>query len=271
MVPEGTPNRKMPILDAIVGATRRALPALHARRAEIERAAAQRAPAERFGAALRRDQVGIIAEIKRRSPSVGAIQPSLDPATLARAYRDGGAAAVSVLTETDFFGGAVADLTAVTAAVQVPVLRKDFIVDDVQLLEARAAGAAAALLIVRILAPEQLGSLLRFAASIGLEALVETHGRGELCTALDQGATIVGVNSRDLDTLVIDAPHAWQLLAEVPPQVIAVAESGMSTVDDVRAAAAAGADAVLIGSALAGSTRPGERVGELTGVVRLAR
>jgi indole-3-glycerol phosphate synthase len=271
MLPEGTPNRKMPVLDAIVDATRRQLPALRARRAELERAAAGRAEPASFSAALRGDRVAVIAEIKRRSPSAGAIQPLLDPAKLARAYRDGGAAAVSVLTEADFFGGTIADLSAVTSAVNVPVLRKDFIVDEVQLLDARATGASAALLIVRILTPEQLGSLLRFAALIGLDSLVETHGPDELRTALDQGATIVGVNSRDLDTLVIDAPRAWQLLAEVPGQVIAVAESGMRTVADVQLAAAAGADAVLVGSALAGSSQPRERVGDLTGVVRHAR
>ncbi len=223
------------------------------------------------GAALRGHHVAVIAEIKRRSPSAGAIDLALDPVTLATEYQRGGAAAVSVLTEADFFGGSANDLRAVADAVSLPVLRKDFIVDELQLLEARAAGAAAALLIVRILAPERLRTLLAFAQAIGLEALVETHGPAELQTALDQGATVVGVNSRDLDTLTIDTGRAWKLLHEIPPGIVAVAESGMSTVADVTAAAAAGADAVLIGSALAGAAQPRVRVRELSGVMHHAR
>jgi indole-3-glycerol phosphate synthase len=270
-LPEGKPNRKMPVLDAIVDATRASLPALQGRRAELERAASRRAPPPDFETALAGPFVALVAEVKRRSPSAGAINQALDPVHLATAYRTGGATAISVLTNSRFFGGSIADLDAVAAAVELPVLRKDFILDETQLLETRAAGASAVLLIVRILPQAVLERLLHVAASLGLAVLVETHNPAEVVRATDAGATIIGVNARDLDSLVIDTAAALALLATVPADCLAVAESGMASREDVGRAAAAGADAVLIGSALAAAGDPAGRTRELTGVNRRAR
>lgn len=213
------------------------------------RARARPAPSP-LSSALRGECVAVVAEVKRRSPSAGHLTTVLDPGERALAYVSGGARAVSVLTEPEFFGGSVEDLDAVTDAVRVPVLRKDFILDESQIIEARAAGAAAVLLIVRALGASSLARLLAAARDWELEALVEVHDRSELGVALDAGATIVGVNSRDLGTLAIDVDRALALVAEVPKDRIAVAESGLATAADVERAAEAGADAVLVGSAL---------------------
>jgi indole-3-glycerol phosphate synthase len=215
--------------------------------------------------------VALIAEVKRRSPSAGAINEGLDPVDLAQRYAAGGAAAISVLTEEAHFGGAIADLRAVTASVEVPVLRKDFIVDEVQLIEARAEGAAAALLIVRALSQGELRVLLGACAELGLGALVEAHDRAELDRALEAGATIIGINARNLDDFSIDIGSSLELLGTIPADLIAVAESGMSSLSHVARAAAAGADAVLIGGALAASPDPRGRAAELSGVGRRAR
>ncbi|MEO5799065.1 MAG: indole-3-glycerol phosphate synthase TrpC [Gemmatimonadales bacterium] len=246
----------MPVLDAILAATRATLPDLRRRGAELERAALSRGVPADFEAALRQDFVALIAEVKRRSPSAGDINPGLDPVALAESYARGGAAAVSVLTDGPFFGGALADLEAVADAVSVPLLRKDFILDEVQLLEARASGASAALLIVRALDQGALARLLHFAGELGLATLVETHTAAEIDAAISAGARVIGVNSRDLDNFTIDRDAAWRLLEKVPADLIAVAESGMATRADVESAAAAGADAVLIGSALAAAGEP---------------
>ncbi len=168
----------MPTLEAILNATIATLPTLRARRPELERAAIDRPPPPAFFPALRGASVALIAEVKRRSPSVGAINESLDPVTLATAYSAGGASAISVLTDREFFGGSMADLEAVVAAVPTPVLRKDFILDGVQLLEARAAGASAALLIVRALDHGELVRLIEFALNLDMTPLVEAHTRG---------------------------------------------------------------------------------------------
>jgi len=228
-------------------------------------------PAPSFRAALRGPSVALIAEVKRRSPSAGSINENLDPASLAASYAAGGAAAISVLTDVVHFGGSIADLRAVVAGVDRPVLRKDFIVDELQLLEARAAGASAALLIVRALDQATLVRLHRFAGGIGLDVLVEAHDAPELARAIDAGAAIIGVNARSLDTFAVDTSAAWELLAQIPADRIAVAESGMATVTDVASAAAAGADAVLIGSALARSGNPVEHAAGLSNVARHAR
>ena len=264
-------NRQMATLDAILDSTRRELPALRARTPELERAAANRRRPPDFALALRRPTVALIAEVKRRSPSAGAINESLDPATLARGYAAGGAAAISVLTDRAFFGGSMADLDAVVAAVAAPVLRKDFILDESQVLEARAAGAAAVLLIVRALEQAVLRRLLNFTVTCGLTPLVEIHNAAEVARALDAGATVIGVNARDLDDFSIDTQAAWRLLKTIPSDCIAIAESGMVTVADVSAAGDAGADAVLIGSALAKAADPVGRAGELSGILRRVR
>lgn len=262
----------MPVsLDQILADTERGLPELRSRRRELERAAAGAAPGASFPNALARSTVALIAEVKRRSPSAGIIRDDIDPAARAGTYARGGAAAISVLTDAPHFGGSVDDLRAVTARVEIPVLRKDFILSEEQVLEARAVGASAVLLIVRALGAARLATLRRFASDAGLAALVEAHTAREVAVALDAGADIVGVNSRDLDTFRIDVTAAWELFGKVPRGVIAVAESGMASVEDVARAASAGADAVLIGTALSASDHPGELATQFAGVPRLGR
>lgn len=243
-------------LDQILARTAEGLPALRARRSELERAAAEAPPPAPFLAARPPERVALIAEVKRRSPSAGIIRAALDPVRHALVYAESGATAVSVLTDGPYFGGSIEDLRAVAARVPVGVLRKDFILDEIQLLEARAAGASAVLLIVRALPPGRLGELARAAAGIGLGVLVEVHDRGELELALGTGAGFIGVNSRNLDTFRVDVDAAWRLFDWIPPGVVAVAESGMASVADVERAAGAGADAVLIGTALSGAADP---------------
>ncbi|HEU5170299.1 MAG TPA: indole-3-glycerol phosphate synthase TrpC, partial [Gemmatimonadales bacterium] len=185
-----------PTLDEMLAATRDRLRSLRTRRRDLERRA-ESAPAPiRFASAFGGDRVALIAEVKRRSPSAGVIRNDLRPAERAETYARVGARAVSVLTDGPFFGGSMDDLAGVVARVAVPVLRKDFILDEIQILEARAAGAAAVLLIVRALPPARLRALLEFAGQSGLEALVEVHAPGELDAALGAGARVVGVNSR---------------------------------------------------------------------------
>lgn len=262
----------MPVtLDQILTATRDGLPRLRARRAVVEREAAAAPPPPSFAAALRRPTVAVIAEVKRRSPSAGSIREDLDPADRAERYARHGAAAVSVLTDGPFFGGSVDDLRAAAARTAVPVLRKDFILDELQIVEARAAGAAAILLIVRALPQRRLAALRGCAADAGLDALVEVHTAEEVARALDAGATILGVNSRDLDTFCLDTAAAWTILRAVPPGSVAVAESGMASVADVEAAAGAGADAVLIGTALSAAPDPDALLERLCQVPRCGR
>ncbi|MEO7984897.1 MAG: indole-3-glycerol phosphate synthase TrpC [Gemmatimonadales bacterium] len=262
----------MPVsLEQILDSTRRQLPALHGRRAELEREASATPALRSFERALAGSEVAVVAEVKRRSPSAGPIREDLDPVSLAACYAAAGASAISVLTDGPFFGGSLDDLRLVTRSVSVPVLRKDFILDEVQILEARAAGASAILLIVRALLPLRLRSLLASAATWGLDALVEVHDRGELAVALDCGARLIGVNSRDLDTFRIDTARAWNIIRSVPREVLVVAESGMASRVDVEAAAAAGADAVLMGTALSAARDPAALLATLTEVARHAR
>ena len=262
----------MPVtLDQILSATRGRLPGLRARRAAVEREAAAAIRPPSLAAALRRGSVAVIAEVKRRSPSAGSIREDLDPAERAERYARYGAAAISVLTDGPFFGGSLDDLRAAVGRTAVPVLRKDFILDELQIVEARAAGAAAVLLIVRALSASRLAELLACASDAGLEALVEVHTPDELARALDAGAAILGVNSRDLDTFAVDTASAWTMLPAVPASCVAVAESGMASVADVAAAAAAGADAVLIGTALSSAAEPDDLLGRLSAVTRRGR
>jgi len=233
---------------------------------ELIRAARSAPPAPSFREALLRPTVGVIAEVKRRSPSKGSINPNLDALSRASCYAAAGAAAISVLTEPDRFGGSVADLRNVAHGVSIPVLRKDFIVAPVQLHEARANGAAAALLIARGLSLSALPELIEAGTAIGLDLLVEVRDVAELERALDAGATIIGVNNRNLETLVIDHDTVERILPLIPRHVVAIAESGMVSRDDVQRAARAGADAVLIGSAVSAAEDAGAIVGSLTGV-----
>lgn len=263
----------MPVsLQEILSSTQQTLPALRTRRAALERdIRGSRVERPSFRAALHRPTVAVIAEVKRRSPSAGSIREDLDPGERAATYATHGAAAISVLTDGPFFGGSMHDLRAAAERCPLPVLRKDFILDEVQILEARAAGASAVLLIVRVLDPGRLKALLRYSAELGLDALVEVHTAAELITALDSDAAIIGVNSRDLDTLRIDTGAAWRLFAQIPADRIAVAESGIAGKRDVVRVAEAGADAVLIGTALSAADSPEGLLRELSSVPRHGR
>jgi indole-3-glycerol phosphate synthase len=258
-------------LDAILSATRERIAGLRPRARELERRAAEAPQPRRFAPALVGPAVGVIAEVKRRSPSAGAIREDLDPATHAAAYERGGAVAISVLTDQRHFGGTLDDLSHVARCVSVPVLRKDFILDELQLYEARAAGASAALLIVRALAPERLRALAAAARALGVGVVVEAHSEAELDLALGVEPAAVGVNSRDLGTFAIDLGLGERLLARVPAGVPAIAESGIETREDVERMASAGADLVLVGTSVARTADPEQAVRGLTGVRRHGR
>ena len=231
--------------------------------------AATRAPS--FALALRGPHVRVIAEFKRRSPSKGPINEDLVAGERALAYEQGGAAALSVLTEPSRFGGSLDDLRDVRRSVQLPLLRKDFVTAPIQLLEARAYGASAVLLIVRALEPARLEGLAGAAAELALECLIEVRNERELQRALAIAGASVGVNNRDLETLVIDDAIGARLLPLVPPERVAVYESGVRGVEEVERAAVAGADAVLVGSVLSNAADGAQAVRTLTGVPRHAR
>jgi indole-3-glycerol phosphate synthase len=239
------------LLGTIVAGTRRMTEVRRAREplAALERRAAAAAPrGARFETVLgRAGRVNVIAECKRRSPSRGVLAADYDPVAIATQYATGGAAAISVLTEPTFFDGALEHLAAVRAAVDVPLLRKDFIVDDYQLLEARAAGADAALLIVAALDQADLVRLQQRAWDLDLAALVEVHDDQELSRAIDSGARVIGVNNRNLRTLTVDVDASHRLAATMPRHVIAVSESGLQSREDLERLSAAGYRAFLIG------------------------
>jgi len=214
-------------------------------------------------AALRRQGVAVIAEVKRASPSKGALAAIADPAALAIDYEAGGASVISVLTEGRRFGGSLADLAAVRDVVQVPLLRKDFVVSSYQLWEARAYGADMVLLIVAALEQNALVSLVERAVSIGLVPLVEVHADAELSRAIDAGAQVIGVNARDLATLEVDRSIFARLAPQIPDGVVKVAESGVRGPHDLLAYAAAGADAVLVGESLVVRKDPRSAVADL--------
>ncbi len=223
-------------------------------------------PTRDFAAALTAGSPpAIIAEIKRASPSAGAITDA-EPAAQARAYEEGGAAAISVLTEPRRFNGSLADLRAVHfATTGAPVLRKDFLILPAQLIEARAAGADAVLLIAACLSPNELAAMLAAAADLGLGTLVETHSEEDLAKGLEAGAPVVGVNARDLETLEVDVERALEQLGRVPADRVVVFESGISTRGQVERALQAGARAVLVGEALMRSPDPAAKIRELLG------
>ncbi|HEX5077054.1 MAG TPA: indole-3-glycerol phosphate synthase TrpC [Gemmatimonadaceae bacterium] len=224
-----------------------------------------------FAAALRRTDVGVIAEVKRSSPSKGVINAGLDAAEQASAYARGGAAALSILTEPTEFGGRAQDLVDARGATTLPTLKKDFHVHPVQVVEARAIGASALLLIARALRPDDLRAMADCASELGVEVLVEVRDEEELERALTIEHAIIGVNSRDLETLVIDPGVTSYLIPMIPADRLAVAESGVSGRRDVERAAGAGADAVLVGSTVSASPDPTGAVARLTGVARLLR
>jgi len=226
--------------------------------------AAGKAPAARnVVAAFKGGDVAVIAEVKRASPSKGALAAIADPASLAMDYEAGGARVISVLTESRRFGGSLEDLAAVREAVQVPVLRKDFIVSSYQLWEARAYGADMVLLIVAALEQNALVSLVERALSIDLVPLVEVHTEDELDRALDAGARVLGVNARNLATLEVDRSVFGRLAPRVPEGIVKIAESGIRGPHDLLAYAAAGADAVLVGESLVTGKDPRSAVADL--------
>ena len=263
-------NPRRPSLSAILAVTRERVAALQGAASELKRRAAQAAPVRPF-LGQPGSTVGLIAEVKRRSPSQGTIREDLDPIAHARAYVRGGAVAVSVLTDEAHFGGSLDDLSRVVAAVPVPVLRKDFILDELQIMEARAAGASAVLLIARIVEPDRLRALARAAQQWGLATLIEVHDAAELEPALAASPGVLGINARDLSTFVVDLEGAKQLIARVPSHVPVVAESGVETRRDVEQLAAAGADFVLVGTSVARQKNPEDAVRALVGVKRTGR
>jgi len=245
----------MGVLDEIIAHKRSELRVRRAVRSmgQLEAACRRLAPTRDFEAALRPRpprRVGLIAEVKRASPSQGVLRADLDPISQARAYARAGAAAISVLTDEKYFRGSLADLVSVRAEVEVPILRKEFIVEEYQLWESRAAGADAALLIVAALDRAALGDLFHAAKGIGLATLVEVHTAGELERALELGAPVIGVNNRDLQTLGTSLAPSLSLLPLIPPGRVAVSESGISTAEDVERVVAVGAHAVLVGEGL---------------------
>lgn len=239
------------ILSRIVRTKETEVAALHSLADELQARALDAPPTRGFAAALRRDdRVRLLAEIKRRSPSAGPIRPGATPAEVARDYAEGGAAALSVLTDRDYFDGDLEALKSAREAVTLPLLRKDFVIDPLQVYEARAAGADAILLIVRILEDPRMTELLDLAADLGMDSLVEVHDGEELDRALDAGARLVGVNNRDLRTFTTDLELTFRLASRVPDEVVLVAESGIRTPEDVRRLGEAGIDAVLVGESL---------------------
>lgn len=214
-------------------------------------------------ALLRRPGLSVIAEVKRSSPSKGALSEISDPAGLARAYADGGATAISVLTEQRRFNGTLDDLDAVRRVVDVPVLRKDFIVSEYQVWEARAHGADMILLIVAALSDEELSTLLALAGSLGLTSLVEVHDEAEATRAVDLGATVIGVNNRNLKTLEVTIDTFARLAPLIPETCVRVAESGVRGPDEAHLFARAGADAILVGEALVVGGDPAEGVRDM--------
>jgi indole-3-glycerol phosphate synthase len=266
----------MTVLDEILATKRDEVTMLH--RPQVRDLLLARAleapPARDFVGALRPDDgtIGVIAECKRRSPSKGDLAPELDPAVTAKAYAAGGASCLSVLTDHLYFGGTVDDLVSARDACDLPVLRKDFTIDEVQVYETRAMGADALLLIVAAL-PEAslLADLHELALTLGLAVLVEAHDAAELERALAVGARLVGVNARDLGTFAEDLGMGERLATRVPPDVVAVAESAIRSVDDAARMAAAGFDAVLVGEMLVKAADPTATVRRLAAVPRTPR
>jgi indole-3-glycerol phosphate synthase len=255
----------MSVLDDIVAGVREDVEARQAANplAEVQARARDARPALDALAALRAPGVGVIAEVKRRSPSKGALAEITDPAELAVQYAAGGARVISVLTEGRRFGGSHADLAAVRAAVGVPVLNKDFVVSSYQVHEARAHGADVVLLIVAALDQPVLTGLLERVESLGMTALVEVHSEAEADRALAAGASVIGVNARDLTTLTVDRSTFERIAPGLPSEVVKVAESGVRGPHDLISYAAAGADAVLVGEGLVTAGDPRQAVADL--------
>lgn len=255
------------ILDEIVRAKRKDLARARADRpfADLKAKARAAAPLRDFSV-RRKGAVSVIAEVKRRSPSKGVLREDLDPAALALAYRDGGAVAISVLTDVPFFDGSVEDLRAARLAAQLPVLRKDFVIEEYQLYEARVMLADAALVIVRLLEPNQLADYLALAREdLQLATLVEVHTEKELETALDAGAALIGINNRDLEDFTVSLETTERLRPLIPEGITIVSESGISGREDMVRLRHLGVHAALVGEELVTSTDPAARIRTLLG------
>ena len=248
------------ILARIVDHKRAELPRARAQRAELERRAAERVATpgthRDFRAALTRTRPAIVAEIKKASPSQGIFADRFDPASSARTYARGGAAALSVLTDREFFQGSLADLESARTAVEIPVLRKDFTIDEFQVIEAAAHGADAILLIAALLGESEMRRFRELAAGFGMAALVEVHDAAELDAALASGAAIIGVNNRNLHTFEVTLETSVRLAWKIPAGIVKVSESGIHSSADVGRLAAAGYDAFLVGEHLMKSSDP---------------
>ena len=218
-----------------------------------------------FSEGLIDEGISLIAEMKRASPSKGPIRPGASVTEVVRAYQEAGARAVSVLTEGAYFGGSLDDLVEARGACDLPLLRKDFVVDDYQLLEARAAGADAVLLIVAALDTEHLEHLMGMASDLGMDTLVEVHDEAEVETAVESGAEVIGINNRNLHSLEVDLETTFRLLADVPAGTVVVAESGITEREDVERLEEAGVDAILVGETLMRADDPVRAVRDLLG------
>jgi indole-3-glycerol phosphate synthase len=239
---------------------KRALPA-----SELERRLGPARRGRPFSEALIDEGISLIAEMKRASPSRGPIRPGASVSDVVRAYQAGGARAVSVLTEEAYFGGSHDDLVEARAACDLPLLRKDFVVDEYQLLEARAAGADAVLLIVAALDGWRLAELVAATSELGMDSLVEVHDEEEIGLAVESGAEVIGINNRDLHSLEVDLRTAFRLLADIPAGTVVVAESGITRPAHVRELEEAGVDAILVGEALMRADDPERAIRELLG------
>jgi indole-3-glycerol phosphate synthase len=255
----------MSVLDSIIEGVREDLAARRLPMSELLEAIEVAPPVRDCLLALLTEDISVIAEVKRSSPSKGALAPITDPAGLAASYAEAGAAVISVLTEQRRFGGTLADLDAVRKAVDLPILRKDFMVDEYQFYEARAHGADITLLIVAALSKNQLDDYFHLSKELGMRALIEVHTPGELESALEISPEIVGINSRNLKTLDVDAQAFAELLPQIPNSIARVAESGISTRSDVEFAHEHGATAILVGEALVRSGNPNVAMAQLLG------
>jgi indole-3-glycerol phosphate synthase len=260
------------ILDRIVQTKEEEVESLLSREPFLLESLGKAPPARDLALALTlQGEVALMAEVKRCSPGAGPIRPDLDPAEVALSYEEAGAAAVSVLTDSVYFGGSMDDLRAVREAVHIPVFRKDFVIHRHQLLEARVAGADGVLLIARILSIEALTDLHAEAVSLGLTPLVEVRSREEVRRAIDAGARLIGVNNRNLQTFTTSLGVTLELLPSIPRDVTVVSESGIRTATEVDRLGAAGVQGILVGETLLRSPYPGSAAAELVGRPRVAR
>ena len=252
------------ILAEIVQHKQEEVTRLHSQAALLEQQAYERRSHKRhFAAALSSSRPAIIAEIKKASPSKGVLQPDFHPAGMAHAYEEGGAACLSVLTDKRYFQGAWSDLEAARAAVSLPVLRKDFTIDRLQIFEAGARGADAILLIAAILETSELQNLRELASSLGLDSLVEVHNNDELTKAIDSGAQIIGVNNRNLDSFEVSLDTSLRLAYRMPTNVVRVSESGIHSHADIEVLFGAGYSAFLVGESLMKSADPAAALKDL--------